>query len=137
MNETMTIDEKALIEAKREAFIAGMRTSLKAARRGTIEQFPDLAGDEAVLATAARLAFPMPQQERPRVVQDLDYEPQWGKPREWRCVNGWLQSRSLGHRGSTGQEFAWSHESLAPITKARVLMLADLLANPTEECDAE
>ena len=74
----------------------------------------------------ARQSFPLPKVTRPRVVQDPLYH--WKK---WRVIDGELQ-----RNGSEDDSDEWVSTPLSDMTAARVRVLADLLANPTEEVDA-
>ena len=84
----------------------------------------------------ARLRYPLPRVTRPRVVTDARF----GKAREFRICDGQFQTRSAknsvwscienGHHGK-GDGFGLA------IDAERVTLWADLLANPTEEVDAE
>lgn len=107
--------ERDLILAKRQAFEDGFELGWKG-------QTTEWRG----LLTEAEARYPLPKVTRPRVVQYPLYH--WKK---WRVIDGELQ-----RNGSEDDSDEWVSTPLSVMTAARVRVLADLLANPTEEVDA-
>lgn len=91
----------------------------------------------------AREVYSLPPRRVPRIEPDPEpyvrYFGAWSGPREWRCVEGQLQSRTRGARIIAGQavEYPWSAAVQIPPTAKRVALWADLLANPTVEVSDE
>lgn len=84
-------------------------------------------------ALASKL-YPLPTTTRPRVVTDC-LDPSCA-PRSFRLVDGQLQTKCLGdtwHCLDNGSSHATVSGKGVAITPDRIRMLADLLANPTEE----
>jgi hypothetical protein len=82
---------------------------------------------------AARECYELPKVTRPRVVRD----PENGYV-QWRVAeDGYLQARRINATGGWMRHLDYRNAvDIAPIPE-RVKMWADLLANPTEVCDAE
>ena len=118
--------ERQLIEAKREAFVAGADWC-----------FHDCHTTRALSITsrprwiaAAKSLFELPKVTRPRVVKDAEGV-------SWRVSGDTVQ-------WSVGKGCDWAPRDWAPLSNShiwltveRVHLLADLLANPTEEVDDE
>lgn len=85
---------------------------------------------EAVRDLEASARYPLPKATRPRVVRDGDHF--------WRVTGGNLQWRLGQHEWRFVDEYdeIQKYQVLWPTPK-RVALWADLLANPTEECDAD
>lgn len=122
----------ALYHAEPKACSAGVLSESDAVRRerkAYQSGAEDWVTDEVVRGVRSTLPnikekaarrFRLPQVERPRVVTDGS--------KEWRIENGEVQVRYSN---------TWQGHCREYITTARIALLADLLANPTELVDAE
>lgn len=85
-------------------------------------------------ASAAKSFYPLPKMTRPRVVRENGI----GGEYEWRAVDGVIECRNVTG-GSALTKWRTNDGTSASfgmfISARRVRLLADLLANPTEEVD--
>jgi len=113
-----TVTERDAIQREQEAFRAGWQAYFDTATKGNVY-------------TEAKRRYPLPPRVRPRVVSDnigLG-------PAEWRYVDGKLEGRlpNGGWRNmSTASADGMFNSTGMYITTARVKLLAELMANPTE-----
>lgn len=112
-----TYTERELVLAKREAFVAGSEWHASS-----------WTGSLAPLEANDR--YPLPRVTRPRVVRMDRTVP----GREFRVSGGNIESRTIGV-GLDGQPFRWTALAQITPTPERIRILADLLANPTEEVE--
>lgn len=118
---------RATILALREAFVEGYVQPNHC-------PCPDVDGCPACRrlgAAIARRKYPLPRITRPRVVRLADRA--WAE-REFRVSGGVFQSRTIGI-GPSGQSYPWTSVAQITPTPPMIRLLADLLANPTEECE--
>lgn len=122
MSDEKRYSERELVMAQREAFIRGARyerdndeTTCAATR------IPD----------AANMHFPLPRVSRPRVVRDETGMFQCN----WRVVAGALECDTGTGWQRTDRDD--SHDTRMFVHAERVRLLADLLAHPTEDVEAD
>lgn len=123
MSDEKQYTETDLVKAKRQAFRDG---AVHAARTHGCGR-PECADER----------YPLPKITRPRVVKYkahffrvVDGRIQWSKP--------WWKRASAPESLETWHDVEGTHPSLVTVPSAElILILADLLANPTEEVEAE
>lgn len=124
--------EREMVLAKREAFRDGSRwLSCWCSCNGAYDDYRWIAGDSRGRPEeAAAERYPLPKVTRPRVVKNV---PMWMNY-EFRVVDRVFQSRTL----TSGLD-DWSVQTISTRRTFEQLgpVYADLLANPTEEVDAD
>lgn len=132
MSDEKKYTERELVLAKRHAFVDGSYWGYKASQEAAAKSVGVLgAWSRADADMASESAYPFPKVTRPRVVQDPH-----DSTITYRAVDDLLEYndglRGFIDIGSTSE--TWSNDNYP--TKARVVLWADLLANPTEEVEA-
>lgn len=107
-----TFTARELVLCERAAFLAGINAR------------PSLGDEWCGAACEAAKRYPLPTEQRPRVVHEEGLE--------WCVIDG-----ALHHRQSSPSGLRWLQTNYAEPTAARIAMWADLLANPTETVEAE
>jgi hypothetical protein len=122
--------ERDLVLAKREGFRVGYRAHYHwfGEYREKTHPTPSNAWNRCAQDEAMKAAYPLPTVTRPRVVPDPMYEGVF-----WLLDQNGLRVKSTH---SMSEHYPRPGEGLDAI-KSRLAVWADLLANPTEECDAD
>lgn len=138
MSDVKMVSEVEAVKREREAFKAGSAWE----RQVVVDEH----GTNAARKAAA--LYPLPKAKRLRAVSDMAE----GVSYEWRYITGVLQFRYVnsvgtatewrtmlgrsGDRGPDNEKPEYYGTAFKP-TAARVALWADLIANPTEEVEAE
>jgi hypothetical protein len=132
MTADKTVTEREAVEREREAFVTGI---LRANMKRPHDDFTLITN----MNVAAEIAYPLPKVTRPRVAADP-----LGGGISWRVAAPdriqWSGNASLGDGADWFNYPEIPPNSLVRAiypTMARVEMMLDLLANPTEEVEAE
>jgi hypothetical protein len=112
-----TYTERELVLAQREAFKRGYDNRHVGEATTPWGSWPGI-------VEAAEMLYPLPKVTRPRVVRDNTLE--------WKYENG-----HFAYRYGGASDWHSTQYSEVPINRRRVEVLADLLANPTEEVESE
>ncbi|RTL04098.1 MAG: hypothetical protein EKK62_17025 [Acidimicrobiia bacterium] len=123
-----TYTEKDVVLREREAFVAGATAVFDAF--GIDPWNHRIVGEWKGMECMARARYPLPKVTRARVVQDPEGDGYW-------VICSGLVRWTMFDNGAGGIDLTnRSRPELLQITPKRVALWADLLANPTEECEA-